>query len=227
MYSIILSENVKVHLAADVKNSCDECDELEDMEHKVLPTFNSQEEEEYQDFKDMQNDDERRLQQCIDYLQDSFNDILFFYEKQDGTWGDTVDTYYYYRKYDQDKEHSVVLKKNRFIDDCMTKWQRLSEYDQTHTVRAVVAITRRHYISNDFEDSRVGRLSDTPKIKETENDFEFWSESGYVKIDKLTVGDFAADLEKVNKSMPDITSKGMRHIENELRYYYENLKVMF
>lgn len=72
--SIILSENVKVHLAADVKNSCDE---LDDMERKVLPTFNSQEEEKYQDFKDMQNDDERRLQQCIDYLQDSFNDILF------------------------------------------------------------------------------------------------------------------------------------------------------
>ena len=109
----------------------------------------------------------------------------------------------------------------------MTKWQQLSEYDQTHTVRAVVAITRRHYISNDFADSRVGRLSDTPERNETENDFEFWSESGYVKIDKLTVGDFAADLEKVNKSMPDITSKGMRHIENELRYYYDNLKVMF
>ena len=209
---------VKVHLT----------DELEDMERKVLPTFNSQEEEEYQDFKDMQNDqDERRLQQCLDYLNDSFNDILFFYEKQNGTWGDTVDTYYYYRKYDQNKEHSVVLEKNRFIDDCMTKWQRLSEYDQTHTVRAVVAITRGHYISNDFEDSCVGRLSDTPKKKETENNFEFWSESGYVKINKLTVGDLAADLKKVNKSMPDITAKGMRYIENELRYYYDNLKVMF
>ena len=201
--------------------------ELENMERKILPTFNSQEEEEYQGFKDIQDDDERGLQQCIDYLKDSFNDILFFYDKQDGTWGDTVDTYYYYRNYDQDKEHSVVLKKNRFIDDCMTKWQHLSEYDRTHTVRAVVAITRGHYISNDFEDSRVGRLSDTPKRKETENDFEFWSESGYVEIDKLTVGDFAADLKKIIKSLPDITAKGMRYIENELRYYYDNLKVMF
>ena len=211
-------------MAADVKNSCDE---LEDMERKVLPTFNSQEEEEYQNFKDMQNDDERGPQQCIDYLQDSLNDILFFYEKQDGTWGDTADTYYYYHNYDdQDKEHSAVLKKNRFIDDCMTKWQQLSEFDQTHTVRAVVAIARGHYISGDFEDSRVGRLSDTPKRNETENDFEFCSESGYVKIDKLTVGDFAADLKKVNKSMPDITAKGMRYIENELRYYYDNLKVL-
>ena len=193
--SIILSENVKVRLDADVKNSCDEWEDmvdefmqsnghtknadglyefvnrddfvnmqdylilaadLENMERKILPTFNNQEEGEYQDFKDIQDDDGRGLQQCIDYLQDSFNDILFFYEKQDGTWGDTVDTYYYYRKYDQDKEHSVVLEKNRFIDDCMTKWQHLSEYDQTHTVRAVVAITRGHYISNDFEDSRVG-----------------------------------------------------------------------
>ena len=216
--SIILSENVKVHLAAD----------LENMERKILPTFNSQEEEEYQDFKDMQNDDARGLQQCIDYLQDSLNDILFFYEKQDGTWGDTADTYHHYHNHDQyqDKEHSAVPKKNRFIDDCMTKWQQLSEFDQTHTVRAVVAIARGHYISGDFEDSRVGRLSDTPKRKETENDFEFWSESGYVKIDKLTVGDFAADLKKVNKSMPDITAKGMRYIENELRYYYDNLKVL-
>ena len=212
--SIILSENVKVHLAA----------ELENMERKILPTFNSQDEERYQDFKDIEYDDGRGLQRCVDRLNDSFNDILFFYEKQDGTWGDTVDTYYYYRNYDQDKEHSVVLKKNRFIDDCMTKWQRLSEYDQTHTVRAVVAIAREQYISNDFADSRVGRLSDTPKRKETENDFEFWSESGYVKIDKLTVGDFAADLKKVNKSMPDITAKGMRYIENELIYYYDNLR---
>ena len=56
------------------------------------------------------------------------------------------------------------------------------------------------------------------------NDFEFWSESGYVKIDKLTVGDFAADLKKVNKSMPDITAQGMRYIENELRYYYDKFR---
>ena len=207
-------------IKADAKNSCDE---LEDMERKILPTFNSQEEEEYQDFKDMQNDDELGLQQCIDYLQDSFNDILFFYEKQDGTWSDTVDTYYYYHNYD--KKHSVVLKKNRFIDDCMIKWQHLSEYDQTHTIRAVVAITRRHYILEDFEDCRVGRLSDTPYRKETENDFVFESESGYVKIGKLTVGDFAADLKKVKKSLPDITAKGMRYIENELRYYYDKLNL--
>ena len=262
--SIILSENVKARLDADVKNSCDEWEDmvdefmqsnghtknadglyefvnrddfvnmqdylilaadLENMERKILPTFNNQEEEEYRDFKDIQDDDERGLQQCIDYLNDSFNDILFFYEKQDGTWGDTVDTYYYYHNYDQDKEHSVVLEKNRFIDYCMTKWQQLEEYSQTHFVKAVVAITRRHYIYNDFEDSRVGRWSDTPEKKENENDFEFWSESGYVKIDKLTVGDFTAVLEKVNKSLPDITAKGMRYIENELRYYYDNWKL--